>query len=192
MKKIDIVIDGGHGGFDWGLNTQVEGKRVPHRGYHDISEEDINLEISNRIAFYFAQHSIGYVLTRWGDRYIGLRDRCRIANNSRAKLFLSIHCNYALNSAIRGIETFHYKGSKKGPVIAQKVQNSLTQLKYSHNRGIKEGLFYVLKHTIMPSIIVELGFLSNKTDAEYLNNTNNQEVIAYNIFDAVRKHINGA
>lgn len=185
---IQVVIDAGHGGYDLGLNTRVKGKKTPNKGINGIMEKDINLEMATRLGWLCARHDLGYILTRWGDRYISLGERCRIANNAKVGLFLSIHCNYSPTfSKIRGIETYHFKGSQKSKEMAQIFQKSLISLDYSLNRGVLGHKFKVLRDTKMPSVLVELGFLSNPGDAKFLNNTNNQERVAYALFEGLRK-----
>lgn len=187
FKTNKIIIDPGHGGYDWGLRT---GKRY-NKGYDNCLEKDINLEVANRFAWLCSEHKIPYILTRYGDRYIGLRERCFRANSMGGILFISIHCNYALNSKISGLETYSCRGSYSGKAWAAKFQFVINDLKFTKDRGIKTAGFYVLKHTKMPAILLELGYLSNPSDCKYLNNENNQGLIASRLLEAVRTIANG-
>ncbi len=187
-KLIQVVIDAGHGGDkDWGLNTIIKGKRTPNKGYNGILEKDVNLELSMRIAWLCARHSIGFLLTRFGDRYISLSERCKRSNSVKPRLFLSIHNNYALNPKIKGLETFYYQNSTLGKALAEKCQKLLDELGYTRNRYVKGAKFKVLKSTKAPAILVECGYLSNKDDATFLNNENNQMLIAAQIFELIRE-----
>jgi len=180
---VKVVIDPGHGGYDLGLKT---GKKY-NKGYNDILEKDINLEVSTRLLWLCMRHGIGAILTRWGDRFISLNERCRVANMTKSKLFLSIHCNYAKKSQYRGIETWFYGSSSRGKVMARRCQNLLVDLRYTDNRGIKDGEFFVLRKTKMPAILVELGFLSNGNDTLYLNNEENQMLIAERLLQFIKE-----
>jgi N-acetylmuramoyl-L-alanine amidase len=183
MSLIKIVIDPGHGGEDWGLKTGTK----CNKGYDGCLEKNINLEVANRFAWFCAKHDISYIMTRYGDRYISLKERCYRANPTRAFLFISIHCNYSISSKVRGLETWYYRGSYSGGAWASKCQFLLKGLEYTWNRGKKAGRnFYVLKHTRMPAILVELGFLSNPEDCKFLNSENNQDLIAEKLFELVR------
>lgn len=70
-------------------------------------------------------------------------------------------------------------------LLANYVQeNVITQLKQK-NRGVKQDNFLVLRETYMPSILVELGFVTNKTDADYLKSEKGKNELAKQIVDAV-------
>ncbi len=182
--EIEICIDAGHGNYDWGLKSGD----TYNKGYNGCLEKDINLELANRVAFLCARHNIGYIMTRWGDRYISLSERCKRANQTKAKLFLSIHCNYGKYNNWKGVETWHYENSKTSKGYAEKFQNQLEELKYTKARGIKDtNKFYVLKHTKMPAVLLELGFLSNQKDCEYLDNENNQMLVAVQIWKGIKQ-----
>jgi len=185
FKDFKVILDPGHGGSDWGLKT---GEKY-NQGYMGLLEKDINLEVANRVAWFCANHGIGYILTRYGDRFIGLPDRIRVSNNSKAKLFISIHCNYALNEKVRGVETWYFKNSNTGKNLAKKLQEKLLSLKYTIDRKIQAGSFFVLRNSIMPAVLVELGFLQNKDDALFLADENNQNRVAYLVFEFIKENI---
>ena len=68
--------------------------------------------------------------------------------------------------------------------LASKVQNSLIKTPNSKSRGVKQGPFLVLWKCTMPSILIELGFITNSTDLRYLANKASQQKMAQSIFDA--------
>jgi len=104
---------------------------------------------------------------------------------SVVKAFISIHCNSSAFN-VWGTEIFIYKGSKKGRALAESVEEYLKPV-VPKWRGIKESSkFYVLKHTKMPAILIECGFLSNKEEAVLLSSENYQERLAV----AIAKGIN--
>ena len=95
---------------------------------------------------------------------------CSDANAFEADLFVSIHCNSAENKNARGTDTFYYKGSSESKRLAGCIQRQLVDTMGSIDRGIKDGShLYVLKHTTMPAVLTELGFISNKQEEIYLN-----------------------
>ncbi|WP_461637570.1 N-acetylmuramoyl-L-alanine amidase family protein [Labilibaculum euxinus] len=57
-----------------------------------------------------------------------------------------------------------------------------------HSRGVREAGFWVLKQVSMPSILVEVGFVSNPTEANYLKHSENQDYLASAIFRAFRDY----
>lgn len=100
---------------------------------------------------------------------------CMAANDSDADLFISIHCNAADNPQALGTETYYYPGSARGAKLAQAIQNQIVHSLHMVNRGIKEAVpgrngLYVLNNTVMPGVLVELGFISNDHDEKVLAN----------------------
>ena len=95
-----------------------------------------------------------------------LAEECRLANLSGADLFVAIHFNAASSTeGTRGVETwFHTGSSAQSKAVA--VTNKLAQALGLPNRGAKatKGL-YVLNHTNMPAILVEVCFVDAQGDA---------------------------
>ncbi|MDD4599607.1 N-acetylmuramoyl-L-alanine amidase LytC [bioreactor metagenome] len=92
------------------------------------------------------------------------------ANFNQSDIFVSIHCNAAANPDARGTETFHYYGSSAGRKLATCIQKQIVSSLPVVDRGVKEAGFYVLKNTDMPSVLVELAFISNEDDEKLLIN----------------------
>lgn len=91
-----VVIDPGHGGRDPG----TIGRR--HR------EKDIALAISLKLGEYIKEYidDVEVIFTRETDLFVPLHERARIANENKADLFISIHCNSAASRLAEGTETF--------------------------------------------------------------------------------------
>ena len=178
MNKPLVIIDAGHGGKDPGATA------------NKLREKDINLEVASRVAYFLGNHNIGYAMTRYGDTFLELEERVEIANMSKVALFLSIHCNYATSKEAKGVETWYFEGSTKSKKYADKYQSSLMSLNYTTDRGVRDGRFYVLKYTGMPSVLLELGFLSNPGDAHYLKQPEKQMILAENIFRTTDQFLN--
>lgn len=95
-----------------------------------------------------------------------LAEECRLANLSGADLFVAIHFNAASSTeGTRGVETwFHTGSSAQSKAVA--VTNKLAQALGLPNRGAKSTTkLYVLKHTKMPAILVEVCFVDALVDA---------------------------
>lgn len=91
-----VVIDAGHGGSDPGA-----------RGPSGLRESDVTLAVSRRVAERLAvEHGIDVVMTRDSDVYVTLEDRAQRANEARADLFVSIHCNAAERVGARGVSVY--------------------------------------------------------------------------------------
>lgn len=72
--------------------------------------------------------------------------------------------------------------------LAQNIENQFKQRVGRHSRGVKQAGFLVLWKTSMPSVLVEVGFLSNKNEERYLNDELKQSYIASGIFRAFRDY----
>jgi N-acetylmuramoyl-L-alanine amidase len=110
-----IVLDAGHGGTD------------PGAAAAELLEKEITLDIGYRLRTLLARNGFEVVTTRDRDTTLPLKDRARLANESRSDIFVSIHVNaLAKHIESRGIETY-YLGATNDP--------SLTELAAAENRG---------------------------------------------------------
>lgn len=69
-------------------------------------------------------------------------------------------------------------------LLADKVQKNLVGTMNLSDRGVKQAGFWVLYKVSMPSILIEMGFLSNLNDEKYLNNDKNRSAVAESIYKA--------
>ena len=91
---------------------------------------------------------------------------CAIANNSSADIFVSIHCNSAVNASAKGTETLVYSTGGKAELLAKCIQVQIVNSLNMVDRGIKERPdLCVLRETSMPAVLVETAFISNQEDA---------------------------
>ncbi|AXG74788.1 N-acetylmuramoyl-L-alanine amidase [Flavobacterium arcticum] len=94
-QKFRVVLDPGHGGKDYGAN------------YYGFIEKNIALNVSNKVGKILEkERDIEVIYTRKTDVFIELNERANIANNANASIFISIHCNGAVNHSAYGTETF--------------------------------------------------------------------------------------
>ena len=96
------------------------------------------------------------------------------------------------NSAesVIGLSLLQEENLDKSLAIASLIQNNFTFKLKRNNRKVKQDNFQVLRETIMPSVLVELGFLTNKKEGRFLNSTNGQLKMANEVADAIYKYIN--
>jgi len=154
-----IVIDPGHGGRDPGAV-----------GVTGLQEKVVNMETSQKVASYLRSHGARVVLTRSSDYFVSLAQRVNIAHNSGADIFVSIHANAHPNPGISGTETYYNSAyqSWNSRNLANLVQQELVGHSGLRNIGVKHANFYVIRNTRIPSILVELAFLSNWHDESLL------------------------
>ena len=188
QQSIKIVIDPGHGGKDPGHES--------HNGSL-MSEKELNLKIALYIGEYLEKYlqNIEVIYTRTSDIYPSLDDRVSRANSINADYFLSIHCNGNERKSIKGTECHvHSMKSNKSVALAQEIESQFTNRAGRYSRGVKDGhdrshSIQVLKYTAMTSVLIECGFLTNEVEANYLNSTSGQEVIASAIFRGMRSQL---
>ena len=99
-----------------------------------------------------------------------LQVRVRDANEWGADYFISLHTNASSNPAATGSEAFAYQQPSAAFRLGENILAGLTRLTGLRNRGMKvrPGL-YVLRRTAMPAVLVELGFITNPSDAALMN-----------------------
>ncbi|MCL2362925.1 MAG: N-acetylmuramoyl-L-alanine amidase [Defluviitaleaceae bacterium] len=176
-----IVIDPGHGGRD------------PGTVHHGLRESDIVLAISHMVAERLSYHSeIKVYMTRHTDVSVTLAQRTSFANQM-ADLFVSIHVNAVRNRPhVSGIETWYLPHSREDNLgftsrqFARIMQRSIINATNAVDRGIKNNRnFAVIRDTLMPAVLMEVGFLSNADDAALLETTAYQELIAQAIYEGI-------
>jgi N-acetylmuramoyl-L-alanine amidase len=151
-----VVIDAGHGGHDRGGGPR---QRIPEKPY--------TLDVAKRLQSILASAGYRTVMTRSGDYFVGLGGRCAIANRERDAIFVSIHFNSAPREGADGIETYYYTGRSGG--LAAAVHREVVRAAGTDNRGVRRRGFYVIRNTRIPSILCELGFLTNRAEAKRIS-----------------------
>ena len=113
-----------------------------------------------------------------------LRARVDDANAWGADYFISIHTNASENPSANGIEAFAYSKPSRAFSLGESILSSLSAATGQKNRGMKvrPGL-YVLRRTAMPAVLVEMGFITNPTDAALMNNS--PELFAQGIYNGI-------
>lgn len=181
-----IILDPGHGGQDWGAT--VTGRR----------EKDIALAVAKRLKERLEKDGAASVrLTREGDSYVPLDERMQ-----EGALFVSLHANKVRQKSVRGVVVYawgktrikHAPGHKKAklglpplpPPPGDKAKAS-RELSASFARALRSEGFraesdradlYVLKNPSAPAILVEMGYLSNPSEAVMLEDEKYQERLA--------------
>lgn len=182
-----IVLDPGHG------SIQPGGWSDPGAvGPSNLYERDVVLDVAQRLAKKLEAKGAKVILTRTGDTNLTLAGRAQIANNNNADIFVSIHCDAHTNRSIGGTTTYYY-GEVSGQrevrkKLAMTVQEELVKALGLRNIGIREANFAVLRHTRMPSILVETAFISNPQEEKLLATPEFREKIAEGIFQGIQKY----
>ena len=187
-----VVIDAGHGGIDPG--------KV---GINDALEKDINLSIALKVKKYLEQQDVKVIMTRETDEGLyeesdsnkkvrDMKNRLAIMESTKPELVVSIHQNSYPDESVSGMQVFYYANSQNGQQMAQIMQQTMIEnLKPAKEREAKANdTYYLLKKTSAPIIIVECGFLSNRTEAELLTTQEYQEKVAWAIQKGIMRYLN--
>ena len=224
-KTYTIVLDAGHGGHDPGnLGNGYREKNIALK---------VALEVGKIIG---KQKDIKVVFTRKTDVFVELWKRGDIANNIKADLFISIHCdshtsnaygagtfvlgargnkanleiskrensvillekdykqNYSYNpnspESVIGLSLLQEENLDQSLQLASVIQDNLVSKLKRFNRYVKMDNFQVLRETIMPSVLIELGFLTNKKEGRYLNSRSGQLAMSKNIANSIITFVN--
>lgn len=169
-----IVIDPGHGGIDRG---GVPGQRVP--------EKNMTLDVSLRLKPILEREGYRVILTRDRDEFVSLGSRVAIANNQRNAIFICVHFNSAPRLGANGIETYFY--STESAPLAASIQSSVVRSAGTENRGVRRRGYFVLRRTNIPAVLVECGFLTNPTEAQYAQSAAYRQKLARSIADGILK-----
>lgn len=186
-RSYTIYIDPGHGGVDSGAS------------YGGVYEKNLALSVANKLKANLIQLGYQVLMTRTADYNVDFKtERSKMANQSNADLFISIHFNATglPSSNATGIETYWYQYDPEyqpkinaamhndptrlaeSEILANQVQASLISGTGAVNRGVRRETLAVLRETAIPAILVELGFMNNPSDLQKINQDSYQTKLA--------------
>lgn len=173
IEKRTVVIDVGHGGDDSGVI------------FKEISEKEITLIIAQKIKELNNDSNIEIILTRDSDAFKSLQERVDFINSLKPDCVISLHVNYnSFNKNTNGVElyVFHDENENEPSLnLAKKIQREVGE-----NSEIKKAGFFMLKNVECPATLVELGFLSNENDRQFLTSEQGQSELAQAIYKAIQ------
>ena len=153
-----VHLDYGHGGKDSGAVGS------------GLLEKDVVLSVGGYVTNILQSHDVRVTHSRTTDDFVELSKRASEAIKNKADVFVSIHCNDADNKSAMGVEVFH-QTNKDGKLAKLILDSVISDGVFSKNRGVKQANFSVLRNTssdTISSVLVELGFIGNATDAKIL------------------------
>ncbi len=178
-----LVIDPGHGGKDAGALSKDE----------KYYEKNINLGIVLALKELLEKENIKVYYTRTADDTVFLRPRVTLANAVDCDYFISIHCNSNEVTSPNGTEVLYYDtefNSVSSRDLAELFSEELAKTVELTNRGTvlkhKKDIFIMDKAEV-PMILIEMGYLSNSVDLNYLIDQQNQKTIAQGIYNGIMK-----
>lgn len=171
-----VTIDAGHGGTDPGAI-----------GVNGLRESDVNLRMALKLRTLLQEAGALVFMTRTADVRPTLDERLAVAHDNRADIFVSIHNNAHPLSEVSGTQTF-FGITPSSFRLGQALHRRLVALGLT-DRGVHSANFRVLQSTMVPAILTETAFLSNRGDAALLADESfiNRAVEAH--FEGIREFL---
>ena len=190
------MANSSHGGFDGGA--------VASDG---TVEKDINLKITLASAKFLRQSGFNVILTRENDvstddvetekistrKKSDLKNRLNLMKDYKDAVFVSIHLNKFTTSAANGSQVF-YSRSEESKRLGDCIQKSIVAKLQPENTRVNKlatSSTYLLYNATVPSVLVECGFLSNKSELEKLKDKDYQNKMAFSIYCGILEYFKG-
>ena len=175
-RKI-IVIDAGHGGIDFGASVENQ------------TEKEIVAKIARKIQVLNLSSKVEIVLLRNADSKMDLAERAAEVSKINPDLLISLHVNTSTNAAKNGIEAYVYD---KSNFYEQSLEIAKGLVKAISNENLSEGKiqnarFFILRKAECPAVILEIGYLSNTENREYISSDSGQSAVAGKILEFINK-----
>ena len=167
-----VVVDAGHGGKDNGAFRRYGG-----------AEKSATLDVATRLARKLRESQFRTVMTRSSDVFIPLDERAAISNRQTNAIFVSVHFNDSRRRGIHGFETYYHSPVARN--LAYRIQQHLVTMRGASNRGVKTANFRVLRKALYPAVLVECGFLSNRSEGAGARSASYRDELADKIAEAI-------
>lgn len=172
LENKTIIIDPGHGGNDSGTI-----------GTNGTLEKDLTLNTALLLQRKLEATGATVILTREDDDYVSLSNRVKIAQRHKADAFISLHYDSAEHEAVEGITQYYFHPWQQG--LAKSIEQSMVNDSILKNRGVRFGNYQVLRTNSQPSVLLELGYLSNPTEEAKVTSINYQHALASTIYNGI-------
>ncbi len=166
--ELTVCIDAAHGGVDKGAV-----------GEDGRTEKGDTLKIAEALKQHLETCGVKVIMTRNDDSYVSVEDRCRIANEQGADVFVSIHRSSSdiPGSDPHGFEAWiHNSRPEADKAFAERIMSKLNDIGISENRGVRTGYpddrnvnYPINELTKMPSVLLDMGYLTSSIDNPLLD-----------------------
>lgn len=190
LPHTTVIIDVGHGGIDGGAS------------HGDLLEKDINLAIAGKLYVLLSSQGIPAIMNRTDDYALSddnrwhlsksrhrkdLSQRRQLTEEIESELLVSLHVNAAKNKSRRGPLVLHQE-SGESALLAFCIQDALNRQQSTTALPKPGNPFYLLRRVEQPSVIVEMGFITNVEDRTMLSDSRRQLDIAKAIASGIRQY----
>jgi N-acetylmuramoyl-L-alanine amidase len=173
LPHIKIAIDAGHGGDNIGATGVTSG----------IMEKDYTLLIAKEITRQLINKKANVVMTRVKDTTLSMFERIQFLDQQNPDLLISIHLNSSDKDSVNGVSTYYrYIGFRP---LSQAILKSMLQLRLNEFGNVGSFNFSLNGPTEYPNCLVEVAFLSNKTDEKKILNAKFRQQVATKIIAGI-------
>lgn len=193
-----IMLDRGHGTLDKNGNYVTPGKRASFPSGEKVYEGVENNKYVMALAKYAKEAGFNVVYSVLPSNHldVSLTERVTKANKHPSKnsmFFLSVHNNASGTGQAQGTEIFTSKGQTLSDIYAEHILKQFKSILPHRKLRTdtvdkdldKEENFYVLRATLMPSVLIEYGFFDNYEDYKWLSDENNIDLLARCTIDGI-------
>lgn len=182
---IKIFIDQGHNSENPNAGAEGNGYREQDLVYYIGKELETLLNANPNFEARTSRNSPDEILGT--SIASSLAARVNAANSWPADYFISIHANASEIASASGSEAFVYSLSSPAFGLAENILIGLSEATGLADRGVTERpTLYVLRRTTMPALLLEVGFITNASDAALM--ANNPRLIARGIYNGILRY----
>jgi N-acetylmuramoyl-L-alanine amidase len=190
IPQADVLIDVGHGGIDGGTSHGV------------LLEKDINLAIAKKTYQILTEKGFNIILNRTDDYALSdengwlkhfsrhkrdLAQRTQLANDLKPLIMISLHVNSSSARGKTGPLVLH-QNNAKSILLAHTIQNTLNQIYQTNEKPFLGKRLYLLNRAKCPTVIVEMGYITNEADRSRLMTPREQTRIANSLSLGVERY----
>lgn len=179
LSESTIVLDAGHGGNDTGALSND----------NNHYEKTYTLSTVKKIQQQLVQQGARVILTRKDDTLVPLLHIPTPAQKQQADAFISIHYDSSSeDNTASGISQYYYHQSNGSKQLAESLSQKFNDLPL-HNRGVDTAGYIVIKNNSRPAVLLEMGFINNDDDFQYIRSQDYQQKIAQRITSGLDNYI---
>ncbi len=176
LAEAVIVLDPGHGGVDPGAVVD----------FSTVHEADLTLQTAKVVREALEKQGAKVILTRESDSSVGLVERAEVSNKNNADIFLSLHYDSSEFDTVSGTTVYYYSVNNQS--LAETVARFLKTKLPLPNNGTYFENYAVIRENKQPALLIELGYLNNRSDNALINTKEYQELVADAIVGALQEY----
>ncbi|MGF3076701.1 N-acetylmuramoyl-L-alanine amidase [Facklamia sp. P12934] len=177
LQQATIMLDPGHGGEDPGTLSKDQ----------KYAEKSFTYKIAKVLKKTLEAFGAKVILTNESDQFLDLAERVKISNQKQPDLFLSLHFDSSYDTQVKGVRTYFYHLNDEE--FAKTLHSGLIT-SGRPNLGVEYGNFHVLRENTVPSLLLELGYITNSEDLELMLTDDYHQKLADAITEGLSTYFN--